>query len=311
MPVVEIRDSIEGTVTTDLAGFGYMTRRINLQDGHKFSIQSIDLFNDNGVMPLKADPGNPRSAAYHIYVSPYPMQIVGGEWGYAVPNNTFPTGGQAAGEPNVLYKEIGVVTESDAVVFLESSMHITRFPNDCVASTPTFTWFSPHVYVTVMVWNAPESPVNIKMSCYMKLKQTKANPTSSSMGMYNEFLDSQIKKLVDTAVVYSPDEIAGNTFPSWKFGGIRPEIMLSGTTALRYFNRVASNTSQEMVESNDLLTAFRSATNMVEFDAAFGDAAANLPEWITLLNVQGVTSGIIRPYPPPLKYADNGNTLMF
>ena len=66
-----------------------------------------------------------------------------------------------------------------------------------------------------------------------------------------------------------------------------------------------------MVTSGNLQTAFRSATNMVAYDEAFGDAAANLPEWITLLNVQGVTSGAIRPYPPPLKFADNGNTLMF
>ena len=97
----------------------------------------------------------------------------------------------------------------------------------------------------------------------------------------------------------------------WKYGGIRPELMLPGTTALRYFNRVASNANQEMVAQDTLLSAFRSATNMVGFDEAFGDAAANLPEWITLMNVEGVTAGAIRPYPPPLKYADNGNTLMF
>lgn len=285
MPVVEIRDTIEGTVITDGGGFGYMTRRINLKEDHKFSIQSIDLFNDNGVMPLKVDPADPRSAAYHIYVSPYPMQVQGGEWTFGVPKNTFPLGGQNAGEPNVLYKEIGVVTEGDNVNFIESSMTVTRFPNDCVASTPTFTWFSPHVYVTVMVWNAPDSPVNIRMSCYMKLKQTKANPTSSSMGMYGEFLDSQIKSLREMAVAYEPGEIAGNNFPSWKFGGIRPEIMLSGQTALRYFNRLAANASQAMVEQNELLTAFRSATNMVAFDEGFGDVVNNLPEWITLMNI--------------------------
>jgi len=61
----------------------------------------------------------------------------------------------------------------------------------------------------------------------------------------------------------------------------------------------------------DLQTAFQEATNMVNFDAAFGDAALNLPEWITLLDVAGVTAGPIRPYAPPLKFADNGNTLMF
>ena len=55
MPVVEIRDTIEGAVTIDDNGFGYMTRRINLQEGHKFAMESIDIFNDNGAMPLKND----------------------------------------------------------------------------------------------------------------------------------------------------------------------------------------------------------------------------------------------------------------
>ena len=87
--------------------------------------------------------------------------------------------------------------------------------------------------------------------------------------------------------------------------------MISGSTALRYYNRVATNANQDIVSQDSLQTAFKSATTMVAFDAAFGDAAANLPEWITLMNVEGVTAGAIRPYPPPLKFADNGNTLMF
>jgi hypothetical protein len=311
MPVVEVRDSIEGAMILNDEGFGYMTRRINLQEGHKFAIQSIDIFNDNGMMPLKTDPQNPANAAYQMFVSPYPMQVDGSSWGPAVPNNIFASGGQSAGEPNVLYKEVGISTATDDDVDFNDKVVIKRFPNDCVAATPTFTWFTPHVYLTVMVWNTPQTEVYIKLSCYMKVKQTKANAVSSSMGCYSELLDSQMKKLVETANVFDPADVAGYTFPSWKFGGIRPELMLNATTTMRYFNRVASNASQEMVESSAMLTAFRGATKMVAFDEAFGDAANNLPEWITLLNVQGVTSGIIRPYPPPLKFADNGNTLMF
>jgi len=311
MPIAEIRDTIEGAVTIDDNGFGYMTRRINLREGHKFSMESIDIFNDNGAMPLKNDSEDPLNAAYQMFVSPYPMQLESASWGFSIPNNIFPFGGQSAGEPNVLYKEIGVTTLNPTDTTLSPKLLVTKFPNDNVAATPTFTWFTPHVYLTVMVWNTPQTEVYIRLSCYMKVKQTRANATSSSMGMYSEFLDSQIKKLTETAVVYNAANVAGDTFPSWRFGGIRPELMLSGATALRYFNRVAGNASQDMVTSGNLQTAFRSATNMVAYDEAFGDAAANLPEWITLLNVQGVTSGAIRPYPPPLKFADNGNTLMF
>jgi len=310
MPIVEVRDTIEGAITTDENGFGYITRRINLQEGHKFAMESVDIFNDNGLMPYRQGFDSPV-AAYQMFISPFPMQPQEADsWGPSVPLNTFPLGGQAAGSPNVLYKEIGINRNTD-ITDNFIGLHVTRFPNDNVAATPTFTWFSPHVYLTVMIWNDPQVDVNIRLSCYMKVKQTKANPTSSSMGMYSEFLDSQIKTLRDTAVSYDVFNVAGNTFPTWKFGGIRPEIMLTGATALRYFNRLAANASQDMVEQNELLTAFRSATNMVAYDEGFGDAANNLPEWITLMNVAGVTAGPIRPYPPPLKYADNGNTLMF
>ena len=97
----------------------------------------------------------------------------------------------------------------------------------------------------------------------------------------------------------------------WRYGGIRPELMISGTTALRYYNRVASNANQNMTTRGALQTAYSDATSMAAFDGAFGDPALNLPEWITLMDVGGITSGAIRQQPPPLKFADNGNTLMF
>ena len=87
--------------------------------------------------------------------------------------------------------------------------------------------------------------------------------------------------------------------------------MISGSTALRYYNRVAANANQDMTTRAALQTAFEGSTGMVGFNEAFGDAANNLPEWISLLDVSGITSGAIRPYAPPLKFADNGNTLMF
>ncbi|GAG85290.1 unnamed protein product, partial [marine sediment metagenome] len=250
MPVVEIRDTIERRIQTDVNGFGYMTRRINLQEGQKFSMESIDVFNDNGIMPAINNIENSNVSGYQIYISPYPMQQKAGVWG-AIPSGTggpvltFEGGGQAAGEPNVLYKEVGISNNPQLGPDITNFV-VTRFPNDNVGATPTFNWFTPHVYLTVMVWNSPVTTIQINMSVYMKVKQTKASRISSSMGQYGELLDSQIKRLVNTADIIDPTRVAGNTFPSWKFGGARPELMLSGATALRYYNRVASNDSQEM-----------------------------------------------------------------
>ena len=306
MPVTEIRDTIEGNVTTDPAGLAYFTRRINLEEGFRYDMLLIDVFNDNLVLPMA---GAGQAAASQIYISPYPMQQLNGVWG--VGNNFFLGGGQAAGEPNVLYKELSI-TNIDAIdQRQQTNVWNAHFPNDSVGARPTFTWFTPHVYVTVMLWNVPDTSFDVKLSVYMKVNKRKTGKVASSMGRYAEFLDSQIKLLTDTAVVINPNDVSGYTFPMWKYGGVRPELMISGTTALRYYNKQADNASQEMVSRGNLQTAFQSATNMVAYDEAFGDAANNLPEWITLMDVEGVTAGPIRPYAPPLKFADNGNTLMF
>lgn len=311
MPINEIRDSFQTDIEISDQGFGYATRKINVKDGFRNGILSIDVFNDNGGMWLKNDVTYENNVGYQLFISPYPMLQTAEPWGLNAGLSSFTGAGQMAGEANVLYKEIGItgLVENDAQQ--ESKTWVSKFPNDSVSAMPTNAWYSPHLYLTLMVWNVPLSTVNAKFSLFIRVEQKKVGMAEASMGQYAEFLDSQIKKLEDTAVVYDAADIEGYTFPMWKYGGIRPELMISGTTALRYYNRVASNANQQMVAQDALQDAFKSATTMVPFDTAFGDAALNLPEWITLMNVEGVTAGAIRPYPPPLKYADNGNTLMF
>lgn len=311
MPITEIRDTLQTTITTDDTGFGYATRKLNIKDGFRHGILSIDVFNDNGGMWLKTDEAYPNNVGYQLFVSPFPMLQTAEPWGLNAGLSSFAGSGQMAGEPNILYKEIGITDLSQNNSQQADKQWVTRFPNNAVSAMPTNAWYSPHLYVTLMVWNAPLANVDAKFSLFIRVEQKKVGMAESSMGQYAEFLDSQIKKLASTAVIYDAADIDGYTFPMWKYGGIRPELMISGTTALRYYNRVAANANQEMVAQDALLTAFKSATTMVGFDEAFGDAAANLPEWITLMNVEGVTAGPIRPYPPPLKFADNGNTLMF
>ena len=191
-------------------------------------------------------------------------------WGLNTGFSSFPQSGQLAGEPNVLYKEIGITGLTENSPSNMNETWVSRFPNDAVSAMPTNAWYSPHLYLTLMVWNTPNTTVNAKFSLFIRVEQKKVGMAESSMGQYAEFLDSQIKKLQDTAVVYDAADIEGYTFPMWKYGGIRPELMIDGTTALRYYNRVASNANQAMVSQDALLTAFRSATTMVGFDEAFG-----------------------------------------
>jgi len=304
--VNEIRDTIQGDIILTAEGVGYMTRCLNLKEGYRNEILSVDVTNDNAGINTAF--GIPEQA-YQLFVSPYP--IINTDENINLNDGViFTNAGPLAGDEQVLYKETCATyysNESQQFPFQFKE----QFPSAQLAATPTTKWYSPHVYITVLYWGAPEQLVNTKFSLFMRVNQIKSSGTTVSMGQYKEFLDSQCRLLTDTAVVYDPADVAGYVFPMWRHGGIRPELMISGTTALRYYNRVASNANQEMTTRAALQTAYTDATTMVGFDSAFGDAALNLPEWITLMDVGGITAGAIRQYPPPLKFADNGNTLMF
>jgi len=305
MPVTELRETIQGLVELDEEGYGYFSKRINVPAGNRNEILAIDLYNDN-VAPWIAEGG---VQAVQIYLSPYPVQRTDEQ--ITVGAVQVPDAGPMAGDDCVLYKETSLYTLDDFQEQQSTKVWTNQFPNDSLGSVGTGSFYSSHLYLTVLVWNFPDTEMNINYSIYAKIKQTKCSGVESSMGCYGEFLDAQCRKLTQTAVSYDPAKVAGNTFPTWKFGGIRPELMISGATALRYFNRVASNANQDMISRGAFQTAYKESTKMQAFDSAFGDPTVPLPDWIQIMDVSGITSGIIRAFPPPLKFADNGNTLMF
>jgi hypothetical protein len=161
-----------------------------------------------------------------------------------------------------------------------------------------------------LIYNDPESTVDVKVSFYIEVNAKKTGYVSLTMGRMQEFLGAQCRLLNEMGVVVNPARTHGNTFPAWKFGGIRPELMVTAANALIYYNRQASNAAADMLETNTLSDNFKAAIQMVGFDEAFGTAAGRKPDWLQIFEAAGITSGPIRQYPPPLKFADNGNTLM-
>ena len=302
MPTIEIRDTVDGKVTTDASGFGYLTRRINLPPGLRSELLNLDVYNDNiEMLSYRAAPESAPSG-YQLFLSPYPVQITNG-FLQMNPTTVLLNVGPLAGNKTVLYKESSVTMQSTIDPNQESpSNYQNQYPS---------AQSSPHLYVTIFVFNEALADINVQFSLFAKVKQTKVSGVESTMGRYAEFLDAQCRLLTRTAVTYDPADVAGYTFPMWKYGGVRPELMISSTDALRYFNRVAVNAEQAMTTQSKLQDAYQDATSMTSFDGAFGDPVLNLPDWITLMDVAGITSGPIRPYAPPLKFADNGNTLMF
>jgi len=309
MPVHTLRETIVGSVFLDASGRGYFTKRINVPEHMRNQVMALDVTNENVCPFIPATTDNILTGV-QMFVSPYPIQITDNTI-QPTPTDILENAGPYASDAKIISKQTEITRLNNFQQQQSNKIWHSQFPNDSLGSQETTTFYSPHLYLTVLLWNAPDTEVEIKYSVYAEIKQTKCNAVESAMGCYGEFLDAQCMKLLSTAVFTSPDNVAGNTFPMWKYGGIRPEFMISGTTALRYFNRVASNQSQAMISRDDFQVAFQEATKMAEFDSGFGDPAIPLPDWVQILDVAGITSGAIRPYPPPLKFADNGNTLMF
>ena len=80
MPINEIRDTIQTTITADENGFGYATRKINIKDGFRNGILSVDVFNDMGGMWLKNQSTYENNVGYQLFVSPYPMLQTNETW---------------------------------------------------------------------------------------------------------------------------------------------------------------------------------------------------------------------------------------
>jgi hypothetical protein len=102
--------------------------------------------------------------------------------------------------------------------------------------------------------------------------------------------------------------LRGNTFPTWRFGGIRPEHTISPTAANSFFLEIDTRDAEEMVTTAAVRQVVADSRRMSGFDEAFGERR---PEWLSMDLNQGIVAGAVRSDPIPLKYADNGNTRMF
>jgi len=252
-----------------------------------------------------------------VYASPFPIVPTDMSWGVtgSAQSASSVTGlGLLAGDNACLYKRL----DATSVTFttdepFNTTQWTEEFPNPNVATSNPFTWYTNHLYLTLKLnWNQLAAAQDVKFSFYIQVEVRNVSSLVSSIGTYKELLEAQCRSLQSTLNSISPaGSAAGRSMPGWQFGGIRPEIMVTSANALRYYNRVASRAYQDMDNVAAFRTRYKEATTMVNYDAAFGDTSTNIPDWITLMDVAGVTSGPIRSYPPPVKFSGNGNTVMY
>ena len=319
MPKQVIREVLTGDLTMDSEGLegsaGMVQKRINLEPGYRYTVVNVQVFNDRSRTPPSATDGPSGEAVFSetTYVTPYPITLTNNNFGtFNIADNSLTKMGPYMADNSVIYKSITFSMDSVAAGLDSTKIFFQEFPDPSLEQPTANAFYTPHIYLTCIRQSYAAENRPVTLSFYLEVDKVKVSALESAMGNYKELMEAQCRLLTDTANIISPTGSAsGRSFPSWEYGGIKPEIMVTASNALRYYNKLASRAYQDMDPISGFVTRFKQSTTMTAFDQAFGDTTTNIPDWIQLMDVSGVTSGIIRPYPPPVKFSGNGNTVMY
>jgi len=297
MPIHEIRESIEvPKITTDSNGFAIVQKVINLKENMSHKMLQCDIFLDNPIPKADAD------YITEILVTPTPVIYTD------MPIAGFPSRAPSASLENVLFKQI-------AVEAVTTTPTVTEFPNRFISARPTFTWYHPKLYLTLFVHGQPDREIDdIAITMYCAVESKKVSLVTYGMGVIREDHIAQVASVMSNGRAIFPARNVGQAFPMWKYGGVRPELMISGSSLANFFNRIDSQEAQNTNTTARLRRMAQDARQMQPNLDAFGTAVTAdgaIPSWVRLELFKGVESGPLREQWPPTKYADNGNTLTF
>tara|TARA_R110000824_G_C15196762_1_gene675311 strand:+ start:920 stop:1855 length:936 start_codon:yes stop_codon:yes gene_type:complete len=283
MPIHEFRESISiaDIVTVEAADYVIFNKRINLREGFRHTVNFIDYFDDSQIGTSQG-----TREAYLFYVSKYPV----------IPTNlilaeTFGDAGPPASDPNVLFK--ASMVKNGAGVSTSD-----EFPNQFLGASPTFNFYTNHLYLTLILYNEDVSSENFvepQMSVYMAIDSVDCNSTEYSMGFYREYQEAQLIQMLNQGTLL-PDTAAGQmgySFPMWLAGGIRPERMLRADALADWWHNLDGNFAEKTQTVTNLREFYDDAKAMVPFTTAFGSETAKggVPDWIRMSALPSVISG--------------------
>jgi len=300
MVLKEIRETIEIPQIELVDGLGIVQKQINLQSGVRHNIVQMDIFQD--AIP-NTDTETPLVIEW--FLTPYPVI-------YSDMNitPTYVKRGQMAGSDTVLMKAICQPQSNPDQFF-----NIEQFPNQFLGAQPTFSFYTPALYITGLIHGSAGALVsNIAFSFYVASDDKKASITSYGLGCIRERSVAQGISLMQQGRTIPPARNVGQVFPMWKYGGIRPERMLRGNALADFFLPYSSTDSEKMMSTANVRIFLAGARTMQPFDTAFGSddiVKGQIPDWVRFELGRGLVAGPIRAQGPPRKLADNGNTLMF
>ena len=301
MAIQEIRESISLETMTANDGVLYVERVINLQRGARHTINAIDVFLDNPYFAAN------QTALCNIVISSQPLLLTGetvsalNGWFNDVP---------AAGVDTILYKG-NFEVRGNRYQRIDA-----EFPNNFLGASPTFSWYTPRLYMYVVFVTDANSTLTVedfRCSAYIAVDNRKASYLSVMLGTIRERSIAQIAKISSLGRVIPQTRITGQTFPMYLYGGARTQFMMNADSLADFYTQLAPNESEKMLTTAEQRDFMKSARTMVGFDAAFGEQSATLggvPDWVRLFALTGIISGPVREQWPPLKYNDNGNVRM-
>lgn len=301
MPIHEIRESIEFTnLTLDSDGFGIVQKEINLKENVSHKMIQCDAFLDNPFFITTGD-----NVIMELLVTPHP--VIYTDMFIATYQNRAPS----ASLDTVLFKQ--TIQQQNSTPPNTTAATITEFPNQFINARPTFTWYTPKLYLTLLVHGERDVQVaNFALTVYCAVEHKNASIVTYGMGLMKEYSVAQIAAVVSNGRFIPPARNAGQIFPMWKHGGIRPELMMKSDAFAEFFYNTSSTDSEKTVDPTNLRIFAKLGRQMVPNPDAFGTPGTvkgDIPDWITFALPEGIEAGAIRDQWPPIKHADNGNTL--
>mgnify|MGYP003109079882 CR=1 FL=1 len=311
MAIHEIRESItqDDVVISSQDEVTYIEKVIQLQTGKRHTVAAIDVFIDNMLVSHDSD-----DFVYgEVLLTSQPLlltnQALGGNYG----RNTNRT--PAVSVDTLLYKMIFTLPPGRGRV--EPCKIEQEFPNNFLGAMPTFSWYTPRLYMYVIMYTTGNPSVisikNLEISAYVAVDSKKASHLSYMLGNIRERSIAQIGKVMSLGRMIKVSRITGQYFPMYLFGGARSQFMMKSNALQSFYYQLEPQDAEGMLSTNEQRQFLKSARTMVPFDDAFGRntvALGGVPDWIRSIALTGVIAGAVRDQFPPLKYADNGNTRM-
>lgn len=299
MALSYVKETIELPVfDTDADGEAILVRRINLESGKRRQLVQVDFFED--AIPFTVT----SEESIQFVVSAYPS--VPTDMRYASqPPSPIDDRLVAAGDDSVLFKAVGDPSGAN------QKRHTIwqQFPSTEIAAANVSEFYSDQLYITLK-WDGAANTAygNIALSFLFVFNEVKVDALTATLGKMAEQHDAMCALVMSTGHLTSQTTLRGNTFPMWRYGGIRPERTLSPTATNSFFLEIDTRDAESMSTTAQIRTNVADARRMGAFDGAFGERR---PDWLKADLNQGIIAGAVRSDPIPLKYADNGNTRMF